>query len=318
MDEGSEVDWWGVQWEDWKDFRLIRAKLDAGADPNGQEDRRPLHIAAEIGSAEVVAELAARVSDIDAEHDGRTALWVAVYERRPDVARVLAAAGADPWRPMMAGWSPGRLSLAGPTPDLFGAAPDRAHLSAAEAAAAAEAPRLTAALGGEELHYEGTGLACVAGISGAEAARRLEATPIPGPPDDEALEDEGSLEVVGVTDVPGGCVLTQPWGYAPSMPGVQAALSAGTVCYGMYANPKSGNQGGISRDGVQESWDLHPGGDPYPDSSALEILLSYLYLYNAVAYSCAYAGLRLTDARPVTGPPDTWLRLPPRDYWDSQ
>jgi hypothetical protein len=49
----------------------------------------------------------------------------------------------------------------------------------------------------------------------------------------------------------------------------------------------------------------------------LEILLSYLYLYNAVAYSCAYAGLRLTDARAITGPPDTWLRLPPRDYWQD-
>jgi hypothetical protein len=27
------------------------------------------------------------------------------------------------------------------------------------------------------------------------------------------------------------------------------------------------------------------------------------------------AGLRLTDARAVTGPPDVWLRLPERDYW---
>jgi len=39
------------------------------------------------------------------------------------------------------------------------------------------------------------------------------------------------------------------------------------------------------------------------------------YLSNPVAYPCAYAGLRLADARAVTGPPDTWLRLPPRDYW---
>jgi hypothetical protein len=53
---------------------------------------------------------------------------------------------------------------------------------------------------------------------------------------------------------------------------------------------------------------------PLPDASAWEIL-SCLYLYNAVAYSCAYAGLRLTDARAITGPPDIWLRLPPRDYW---
>jgi Ankyrin repeats (3 copies) len=174
--------WWSLQWGDWADLGLIRARLAAGADPNARlEDHPPLHLAAERGSAEVVAELASRVDDVDAEDDGRTALWVAVYARRPGIARVLAAAGADPWRPMMAGWSPGRLSLAGPMPDLFGAAPDGTELPAAEAAAAAEAPRLLTASGGDDLQYEGTGLACVAGISGAEAARRLEATPAPRP-----------------------------------------------------------------------------------------------------------------------------------------
>ncbi|MEU6791163.1 hypothetical protein ABZ907_05670 [Nonomuraea wenchangensis] len=41
---------------------------------------------------------------------------MAVFEGRVDNARVLLTAGADPWRPMMDGWSPGRLSLASPTP----------------------------------------------------------------------------------------------------------------------------------------------------------------------------------------------------------
>ncbi|MDQ0846735.1 hypothetical protein QFZ68_006415 [Streptomyces sp. V1I6] len=118
-----------------------------------------------------------------------------------------------------------------------------------------------------------------------------------------------------MTSVPGGCVVTQPWGYAPQMPGVVTRLSAGTVCYGLYANPKSGDQGSIARNGVIEGSDLHPGGGPDTGDTSEEVLASYLYHYNAVAYSCAYAGLRLTDARAVVGPPDIWARLPQRDYW---
>jgi hypothetical protein len=89
-----------------------------------------------------------------------------------------------------------------------------------------------------------------------------------------------------------------------------ALLSAGTVAYGLYANPKSGNQGCIFRDGATEGWDLHPGGDPYPGATSREILVGYLTVGDAVAYCCAYAGLRLTDTRAVEGPPDIWLKLP--------
>jgi hypothetical protein len=71
-------------------------------------------------------------------------------------------------------------------------------------------------------------------------------------------------------------------GGAPQQPGVQKLLSVGTVCYGLYANPESGNQGSVFRDGVGEGWDLH---------------------------------LRPTDARAVTGPPDLWVELAERDYW---
>lgn len=85
--------------------------------------------------------------------------WVAVYHRRPDDARVLDASGADPWRPMMAGWSPGRLSLAGPDAGLF---PVPAALSL-----------------NPWTWWDGTGLTCVAGISAAEAGQRLQATPPP-------------------------------------------------------------------------------------------------------------------------------------------
>ena len=309
---------WRVVRGDWEDLAKIRALLDAGADPDGEVwgYRRALHVAAEEGSPEVVAELAGRVADIDAENEGRSALWTAVYHRRPDNARVLVAAGADPWRPMMAGWSPGRLSLAGPTPDLFAVPDGEAGLSLDESVLAATAPHLTAIF--DDLYLDGLGLACVAGIGAAEAVRRLGATPFPvtgtGPFDESPLPGDDHSEVVGATDVPGGCIITQPWGYAPQLPGVMALLSAGTVAYGLYANPKSGNQGCISRDGATEGWDLHPGGDPYPSATSREILVGYLTQSDAVAYCCAYAGLRLTDTRAVEGPPDIWLKLPNRDW----
>ncbi|MGW6023866.1 ankyrin repeat domain-containing protein [Streptomyces sp. NPDC055099] len=311
--------WAGLGWEGWRDHALVRERLERGADPNAWGDSRPLHRAAEFGSPEVVAELARRVDDVDAESEGCTALWLAVLANRADNARVLAAAGADPWRIVLADWSPGRLSLAGPVPDLFMVPSGQRGLTPAESAAATEGRRLTAALA--DLHYEGTGLACVAGIDAAEAARRLGAEPYEDPELDVLLEDplsydmDESLQVIGATDVPGGCVLTQPWGYAPQMPGVQTLLSRGTVCYGLYANPKSGNQGSIARDGVMEGWDLHPGGGPGEDDSSQEVLAAYLYHHNAVAYSCAFVGLRPTDARAVTGPPDRWLKLPRRGYW---
>jgi hypothetical protein len=312
--------WSNIGWNAWTDLTLIRARLDAGADPNSGTSFHglPLHEAADRGSPEVVAELAQRVDDVDAEHEGRTALWLAVFANRPDNARALVAAGADPWRPMMAGWSPGRLSFASPTPDLFAVPPGEPGLSTAEAAAVAEATRLIATLG--DFYYEGLGLVCVADISATEAAQRLEARPIKGsgPGDslpDDLLSDEG-LDIIGATDVPGGCVITQPWGYAPSMPGVVKRLSASTVCYGMYANPASGNQGCVARDGVIEEWGTHPGGGAVSaDESAEEVLATYLYHGEPVAFCCAGAGLRLADARAILGEPDMWLRLPERDWW---
>ncbi|GAA2897706.1 hypothetical protein GCM10010517_62790 [Streptosporangium fragile] len=315
---------WSVGWNDWTNLGLIRARLDAGADPGsgGYFYGPPLHTAAECGSPEVVAELARRVADVDAEHEGRTALWQAIFANRPDNARALVAAGADPWRPMMNGWSPGRLSLATPTPDLFPLPDGKTGLSAAETAAVAEARCLIAALG--RFDCDGFSLACAAGVTAAEAVRRLEAVPADDAdadadetPEDPWSDEDDSLAVVGVTDVPGGCVVIQPWGYVASNPGVMERLSVGTVCYGMYANPKSGNQGAVARDGVIEEWDTHPGGgNVSAEESTEEILAAYLYHGEAVAYCHAGAGLRPTDTRSITGQADMWLRLPKRDWWE--
>ncbi|UQI45823.1 ankyrin repeat domain-containing protein [Streptomyces sp. HU2014] len=270
------------------------------------------------------ADLADHLLDDDEPKDGTIALWEVLMDDQPEFVEELVAAGADPWRPVLGGWSPGRLSLAGPTPDLFVVPEGERGLNAAERAAAVEAKRLRAALG--DLQGEGLGLVCVAGIDAQEAIRRLDATPVEGgrlhalqewPWSGEDIDEE--MRIVGVTTVPGGCIVTQPWGYVPETPGVQKLLSVGTVCYGMYANAKSGNQGSIARDGVIEGGDLHPGGgpNPYDTLTPEEVLLAYLHQHHAVAHACAWAGLRPTDARAVTGPPDTWVELPLRDYWKS-
>ncbi|MGW0771030.1 ankyrin repeat domain-containing protein [Streptomyces sp. NPDC002676] len=312
--------WAGVTWESWRDHGDIRARLNAGADPDAWGGGRPLHRAAGFGSPEVVAELAGRVSNVDALEYGTTALWEAVMEDQPDNARALVAAGADPWRPQLGGWSPGRLALAGPVPDLFPVPDEEPGLTAAEQATVQRGRQLVEALG--RFHYEGTGLACIAGIDAAEAIRRLDARPV----DEEFVADflndpyeydmDESLLIAGVTTVPGGCIVTQPWGYTPSTPGAMTRLTTGTVGYGLYANPKSGNQGSIVRNSTVEGWDLHPGGGPLPDDTPEEVLASYLYRHHAVAYACAFAGLRPTSARAVTGPADTWVRLPDLDYWE--
>jgi hypothetical protein len=154
---------------------VIEAPIGAPDHTDGGWLGPPLRMAVEYGSAEVVAELAARVDDVDAVSDGRTALWAAVAANRPDNARALVAAGADPWQEMMSGWPPGRLSLASPTPGLLGS---EAPLSQEEIAAVAESRRLITVVGGADV--EGLGIACVADIDVGEAVHRLAAEVVDG------------------------------------------------------------------------------------------------------------------------------------------
>lgn len=239
-----------------------------------------------------------------------------------EVSRALVQAGADPWRPMIAGWSPGRLNLAGPMPDLFGAPPPGVTLSSDEQAAVAECRRLIGAVG--PMDPEGFSFACIAAVDVAEAVRRLGAEPLRGvdtalligEPEETELSDDELEAIVGVTDVPGGCVVGQWWGYTGSTPGVMAKLTPGTIGYGMYGNPKSGNQGTSFRDGMVVDWDMHPGGgQAIPNDTPEQTLRIYLYQHHPIPHCCNYADLRLVDGRAFTGPPDRWLRLPPMDLW---
>ncbi|GAB3811615.1 hypothetical protein GCM10028799_06630 [Kribbella italica] len=273
-----------------------------------------MHAAAERGALDVVAELARRVDDVDALMRGRSALWTAVAAARFDAARVLVEAGADPWLDMMSGWSPARLSLAGSEPELFGGG---RSLAPEESAMVAEARRLGDLFGPPYL--DGFSVACVAGIDVTEAVRRLDARVLTDNPEqlmasvDEDPEDSEARWMMWATNVPGGVVLTQPWLYGAQMPGVIKALSAGTTCYAMYANAKSGNQGSLARDGELVGWDLHPGGEPDEDDP--DVLLKYLYSYQALPYCYAVTGLEPQDRRSFDGPPDAWIRIPARDWW---
>ena len=203
-------------------------------------------------------------------------------------------------------WVPGRPEWPTPVPKLVPDAADDPNLTPEEKVVAAESRRLIGVLG--DPFDDGYSLVCVADVNVAEAVRRLEATVLA----DHATPEPGveaDILVMGATDVPGGCVLFQPWGYGAQMSGVLEALSVNTTCYGMYANPKSGDQGSVVADGIWVDSDLFPGGGPDEDDDEPQ-LLERLYEDHAIAYCFAYVDLKPVDARSITGPPDLWLRVP--------
>lgn len=284
--------------------------LDPGLPP-------PLHEAARQGLPLPVVERRLRDSPgVDVLWRGRTALWEAVMHRHHEIAKLLADAGADPWAPLIGGWSPGRLALAGPQPALFGV-PDT-HLTAAEMTAIARSRRRIGAVGDPEV--EGMSIACLAHVDSAEAAGRLRAVPIEVAdfaewaldPWSEGMTDDEVLHTVGVTDVPGGCVVTQWAGFTAATPGLLARLTPGSSAYAMHVDPKSGCQGIAYHHGHLTGADLSPGGgDSDPSDSGSEVLRTYLYYGHPVAYCCDAAGLSPESPRPFTGPPGRLLRLPP-------
>ncbi|MBU2665112.1 hypothetical protein KOI35_16540 [Actinoplanes bogorensis] len=288
---------------------------------NGESWRPPgLHQVAQFGGApEAVRQQIADAADIDHVWWGRTALFDAVICHQWEVAQALAAAGADIWREQVGGWSAARLALAGPVPQMFEPfTGDRAPaaLSAGEQEAVARAARIIAVFRGFDPFA--ASFACIAGITAADALRRLGAESFDVEDPEEAWQELGDPEpsVVGITDVPGGCVVAQQSGYAASTPAVMERLTAGTHGYGMFSNPKSGNQGTIFRNSENPAWDLHPGGGGvHPGDDADEVLRVFLYRSHALAYCADFAGLEPVDRRAFAGPPDIFAELPAIDLW---
>jgi hypothetical protein len=277
----------------------------------------PLHEAARRGLPVKEVERRLREApDVDEVHDGRTALWEAVMYRHHAIARLLAEAGADPWRTQIGGWSPGRLALAGPEPAVFGA-PDES-LTPAELKATGRARRLIAAVGDPEI--EGMSFAFLTHVDSAEAAGRLRAVPIEVDdfaewaldPWSEGMTDHEVAHTAGVTDVRGGCVLTQWAGFAAATPGLLSALTHGTFAYAMTTDPKTGPRGITFYHGRPTAFDLMPGsGRCDPEDTAQDVLRAYLYRGHPLAHCCDAAALTPADPQPFTGPPTKLLRLPP-------
>ncbi|WP_212765033.1 ankyrin repeat domain-containing protein [Streptomyces sp. I05A-00742] len=320
------ADWYGIDLDDWTDLGLIKARLRAGAVPE-DPDTHPLHTAAGWGSPEVVTALLEHTDGPDLlDHTGVTPLWEAVRYARSDTAAVLLAAGADAWKPLVGHWSPGRLAFLTPLAPMFEDLPGAEPLTPEERAAHKDADRLTAVFADAET--DGLGVAFVAGIDEDEVIRRLGGDPADFPPLDLAREPgpygtgpaafdpddyEASLRYLGVRNVPGGCVLTQPMGYLPSDSAILEPVSAGTAAYGLYFNPNGGTFGTFARDGrtvVQEEIGMTPAADDPPEH--------WFYRFwqvgehgtidaGCLAYACHRTGLRLEDADAVDGPPSRWI-----------
>ncbi len=261
-------------------------------------------------------------ADVDAVWWGRTALWDAVMHRHHDIARRLADAGADPWRPLIAGWSPGRLALAGPEPTLFGPPPPDARLTPAEHAEIARAHDRNEIAG--EIPADDVSIAFLSRVDSAEATGRLRAVPIeiPDPADwaidpwSQGMTDHEVEYTIGISDVPGGCIVTQWHGATACAPGILSVLTRGTLGYALQTTRHSGTQGTLFRNGRMIDNDLIPGGGrSLPDDSADEVLRTYLYYQNPIPYGCDRTALTPADRHAFTGPPDHFLRLPPIDLW---
>jgi hypothetical protein len=214
--------------------------------------------------------------------EGRTALWNAVYEGRPDQAALLVAAGGDPWRDMMSGWSPGRLALAGPTPELFGPPPAGAALTPEESETVLRAKSVIAALAGSATPA-GWSVAAVAGVSAEEAVARVGGLLLDHPTD-WSFDDVVAFGInppfdyggIGAHDFRGGCVVVHPLGYDASTPRVLRLLSRGARAYGVVDNQADGPQGTLAVNGVFVGWDLNPGGEPDPEDHHREVLAKFL------------------------------------------
>lgn len=324
------TDWSGLRGDDWSDLRLVRTRLDAGADPHAPE---LLHAATEYGSPEVVTLIAAVAGDLEAVNEFRqTALWLAVCTGRGDNAAALLSAGADGWRPVIGAWSAGHLARITPLAPLFANLPGAIALTDTERAVQEDADARRAALG--DLYTECQGFAFVAGLDEEEVIRRLGSDPAAHPAVDPYREpgrfgtgpggfdpnDPGRRgRWLGVTAVEGGCAITQPAGSLPAVGDLLLPLSRGTASGEIYFNISGDDRFTIAHDGRRVA-DGEITSLPYPDTPedlwpfrAWQRGLPGAHFASGLAYLSARVGVRVPDADTITGPPHRWIPVPPNN-----
>ncbi|MFJ2033105.1 ankyrin repeat domain-containing protein [Streptosporangium sp. NPDC087985] len=240
----------------WSDTNLaeIRERLADGFDP-GQRlfwlRSTPLHQAAQEGAVKVIELLLESGAEVDpADSYGATPLWEAVRYGQDDAVRLLLAAGADPWRPCIAGRSPGLQALFTELSDLFVHLPGAPRVS----------PRLRELqdtvdemMFSYENYKEEFCIAFVGGVTEDEVIRRLGADPGLCPPVEACAlwetERAFPVEFLRVASPPGGgVVLFQTEGVLPVHDRVaRLVTSGGGILTGAF--PFAGSSVDIWQDG---------------------------------------------------------------------
>jgi hypothetical protein len=314
----------------WRDPAEVRRRLITGADPNARLFRlrvTPLHEAVTSEApGEVVDVLVAHGADVDtADAEGATPLWEAVRWGNRSAAEALLRAGADPWRPAVAGRSPGRLGLDGPLADLFAGLPGAPSISAEERDRQTRADALIASYEWEG-YWDGLDLAFVADVDEDELIGRLGAEPARCPltdspfvgmvedPHADWAEDEDGGEPehspmdfdfkAWVARRDGGAVLI---GAAASSDSVCARLSTGTRLATVFFNPKGSCYVYCWADGrrVRQSEPADHPADPWPEEWLHRFghhAHGSSHAARALAFMTAYTGVRIDEQWLIRAP----------------
>ncbi|CAM5330984.1 ankyrin repeat domain-containing protein [Streptomyces atroolivaceus] len=309
---------WHLQ--DWDDPAGIEARLAGGESataPWGSEHSwtTPLHLAAERGNAGAVAVMLTHTRQVDVpDSRGLTPLWHAVAALRGESVRLLLDAGADPWRPCVDGWTPGRLALTTELAPLLAGTPGAEPLTAVARAEQARADRLIAVFSAEPIRTEGLHVTFADVVDEDEAIRRIGADPAACPvlrqdpdTDQRSLFDAVGLYAVGVTGTAYGCIVSQPFSLELDQDELSRRLSPATA-YSLNFNPKGGVSGTLYRDGDLIRHEEIGPGTPSPGAPPEHWLYrfwqqpgaSFSHDANLLAYACAMGGIR------KAGPRDGW------------
>ncbi|CAM5391032.1 ankyrin repeat domain-containing protein [Streptomyces hirsutus] len=309
----------------WRDPAGVRHRLVTGADPNARSfalRATPLHEAVTTHApGDVVDVLVAHGADVDAaDAEGATPLREAVRWGNRSVAEALLRAGADPWRPAIAGRSPGRLGLDGPLTDLFAGLAGAPSISVQERDRQTRADALIASYEWEG-YWDGLDLAFVAAVDEDELIGRLGAEPARCPLTDSPFremaedphadwagdeaedKDDGEPEYspmdfeAWVARRDGGAVLI---GAAASSDSLCARLSVGTRLATVFFNPKGSCYVYCWADGrrVRQSEPADYPADPWPQEWLHRFghhAHASSHEARALAFMTAYTGVRIDE-----------------------